>query len=92
MKSYKSKPVVIEAIQWNGGDTSILESFLPTKWTRAVHAQVDWIHDDLEKIIVWNDLERIWIPCPVGHWIIKGTKGEFYPCAPDVFKAKYEEA
>ncbi len=23
-------------------------------------------------------------------WIIKGVKGEFYPCKPDIFAATYE--
>lgn len=27
-----------------------------------------------------------------GDWIIKGVKGEFYPCKPDIFAATYEEA
>jgi len=26
-----------------------------------------------------------------GDWIIRGLRGEFYPCKPDVFAAKYEE-
>ena len=25
-----------------------------------------------------------------GDYIIRGTKGEYYPCKPDVFEAKYE--
>jgi hypothetical protein len=25
-----------------------------------------------------------------GDWIIKGVKGEFYPCKPDIFEATYE--
>ncbi|MEN6401641.1 MAG: hypothetical protein ABFD94_06825 [Armatimonadia bacterium] len=25
-----------------------------------------------------------------GDWIIRGVKGEFYPCKPDVFVATYE--
>ena len=25
-----------------------------------------------------------------GDWIIKGVKGEFYPCKPDIFLATYE--
>lgn len=25
-----------------------------------------------------------------GDWIIKGIKGEFYPCKPDIFEATYE--
>lgn len=26
-----------------------------------------------------------------GDWIIKGIKGEIYPCKPDIFEATYEE-
>lgn len=25
-------------------------------------------------------------------WIIKGVKGEFYPCKPDIFEMTYEKA
>jgi hypothetical protein len=27
-----------------------------------------------------------------GDWIIRGVKGEFYPCKPDIFEATYEPA
>ena len=27
----------------------------------------------------------------VGDYIIKGVKGEFYPCKPDIFEATYEK-
>jgi hypothetical protein len=27
-----------------------------------------------------------------GDWIIKGVKGEFYPCKPDIFAATYDPA
>ena len=40
----------------------------------------------------WVDtLEGGHIVCP-GDWIIKGVKGEFYPCKPDIFEATYEPA
>lgn len=26
----------------------------------------------------------------IGDWIIRGVKGEFYPCKPDIFAATYE--
>ena len=26
-----------------------------------------------------------------GDWIIKGVKGEYYPCKPDIFEQTYEE-
>jgi len=28
----------------------------------------------------------------LGDWIIRGVKGEFYPCKPDIFAATYEPA
>lgn len=38
----------------------------------------------------WIDtLEGGHIVCP-GDWIIKGVKGEFYPCKPGIFEATYE--
>jgi hypothetical protein len=27
----------------------------------------------------------------IGDWIIKGVKGEFYPCKPDIFTLTYEQ-
>lgn len=30
--------------------------------------------------------------CSEGDFIIKGVKGEFYPCKPDIFEATYEAA
>jgi len=38
----------------------------------------------------WIDtLEGGHIVCP-GDWIVKGIKGEFYPCKPDIFERTYE--
>jgi hypothetical protein len=28
----------------------------------------------------------------MGDWVIKGIKGEFYPCKPDIFEMTYEIA
>ena len=40
----------------------------------------------------WIDtLEGGHIVCPA-DWIIKGIKGEFYPCKPDIFEQTYEKA
>ena len=27
----------------------------------------------------------------IGDYIIKGVKGEFYPCKPDIFEQTYEQ-
>ena len=38
----------------------------------------------------WVDtLEGRHIVCP-GDWIIKGVKGEYYPCKPDIFELTYD--
>lgn len=42
-------------------------------------------------------LRCVWIPTlegtmrgNVGDWIIRGVKGELYPCKPEIFEATYE--
>ena len=39
--------------------------------------------------IAIETLEGEMVAC-LGDWVIKGVKGEFYPCKPDVFEASYE--
>lgn len=46
---------------------------------------------------VWRDGENLWIgtlegkiTASPGDWIIRGVKGELYPCKPDIFEATYE--
>lgn len=31
------------------------------------------------------------VDLPFGHYLIKGTNGEFYPCDPDVFRNRWME-
>lgn len=43
-----------------------------------------------ERVIAIQTLEgEMW--ADIGDWIIKGVKGEFYPCKPDIFEQTYEE-
>lgn len=47
--------------------------------------------DDPEIVAaVWDKLHSTEVGVKVGQWIIKGTKGEYYPCDPEVFEQKYE--
>ena len=78
MARYKTKPCEIEAIQWTGENLIEL---------------LDWGQGN----ILWNDVDDLFIDTLEGRmradvydYIIKGLKGEFYPCKPDVFKKKYE--
>lgn len=84
MAQYRKKPVVIEAFQWTG-DVSQTED-------------PKWIVDAIKtgKVIVGKNLVQIEtlegvMEAKSGDWIIKGVKGEIYPCKPDIFEATYEE-
>lgn len=73
---YRKKPVVIKAIQFNGHNHDEILSFMG-----SLKAENDRVFiQTLEGEMTAN----------LYDWIIKGVKGEFYPCKPDIFKATYE--
>ena len=78
--NYRKKPVVIEAFQWTG-DTRVLADFTKGKTGRLLQVYGDTltIHT-LEGEMTANN----------GDWIIRGVKGELYPCKPDIFEATYD--
>lgn len=82
MKKYRKKPVVIEAIRWTGDNFDELMS-LVTELEEPFRESIDG------KLKVFT-MEGVMIANP-SDWIIKGIKGEFYPCKPDIFKDTYEE-
>lgn len=80
MPKYRKKPVVIEAIRWTGKNLD--EIF---KLTNA--NQID--NDFLSNILTIPTLEGK-MTASEGDYIIKGVKGEIYPCKPDIFDQTYE--
>lgn len=88
---YRKKPVVIDAIRWTGGDYECLNDFCGLNWGRAdAHDMANF--ESTENVVLWNTAERQWLHCPLGHWVIRGVKGELYPCEPSIFDATYEPA
>ncbi len=83
---FVKKPVVIEATQWNGGMTGLraIEAMYPGMRTTGITAKNHdvsyWAIETLE------GQHRV----SIGDWIIKGVKGEYYPCKPDIFEMTYE--
>jgi hypothetical protein len=88
MAQYRKKPVVIDAFKWTGGPDQTEDP--------------EWIIEALEDgratfgtnnrgrtAICINTLEGV-MAADVGDWIIRGVKGELYPCKPDIFEATYE--
>jgi hypothetical protein len=95
MPKFRKKPVVIEAWQFTGQDRWEWPDWLKTYPTAA--SQNDWPED---KTLVHAKFAKPWISidtlegrrrADVGDWIIKGVKGECYPCKLDIFEATYEE-
>jgi len=78
IQKFRKKPVVIEAVQWNGNNVSELFDFVG------------------KGLLVGKDFIGIetlegHMKISVNDWIIRGVKGEFYPCKPEIFDETYEE-
>jgi len=80
MRNYRKKPVVIQAIRFDPSGSNAME-----------------IATSLPNIVLEEDgalgvytLEGVMTAFP-GDWIIKGVKGELYPCKNDIFEATYED-
>ena len=92
---FRKKPVVIEAVQWTGENLREIIAFTDgPPITRSHHAGMMW--EQYEELVARDGLiiftlEGQHVATP-GDWIIKGVKGEFYPCKPDIFAATYEPA
>lgn len=78
---YRKKPVVVEAWQFlpDGSNADRLATMSP----------YISIHTHTGKLMV-STMEGLLFADP-GDWIIKGIKGELYPCKPDIFAAVYEQ-
>lgn len=82
MAKFRKKPVVIEAVQWNGGNFDDIYGFMCESKSP--------ISDTPSGEIVIHTLEGNMF-AQIDDWIIKGVNGEFYPCKPDIFEKTYEK-
>jgi phage-related protein len=85
-KRYRKLPVVVEAMQWTGRNYDDAEAFIDVE-----SFGYQELGDESGARVVISTLEGEMTAEP-GDWIIKGIKGEFYPCKPDIFEATYEPA
>lgn len=89
---YRKKPVVVEAIQWTGKNLQELKNFVGDSLEYDV---MDAAWEVGKGPVIVNvriqTLEGIH-HASVGDFIIKGIRGEFYPCKPDIFAKTYESA
>jgi hypothetical protein len=78
VKKYRKKPVIIEAVQWFDDVASTADLF-------EFCDDLDVTHSNIAIKTPEGDMK-----ISIGDYVIKGTKGEFYPCKPDIFEEIYE--
>lgn len=82
MPKFRKKPVVIEAVQFRMGEE-------PSELAADVVAGRIRYPEDGTALIDTPEGSMI---ARSGDWIIRGVKGELYPCKPNIFAATYEPA
>jgi len=80
MPKYRKKPIVIEAVQFTGGNYDDIRCFMVSN---------EALFCDGEGVKI-KTLEGTHIVSP-HDWVIRGIKGEYYPCKPDIFEDTYEK-
>jgi hypothetical protein len=90
MIKWRKRPVVVDAFKWTGGPDQTEDP----EWVVAAIRDGDVSFENIGtknvKLLV-HTLEGI-MTADVGDYIIRGVKGEIYPCKPDIFAATYEAA
>ncbi len=84
MNRYRKKPVVIEAIQFDGTNVDEIKAIV------GGSCSVHYAPLTNEKVLSISTLEGA-MTVSLNDWVIKGVKGEFYPCKPDIFEASYDQ-
>ena len=90
----RKRPVLVSAIKWTGknlreiiGFTGLHESMS----SRLISDEMRW--DDYERLVERDGLKIFTLEgshmAQIGDFIIRGVKGEFYPCKPDIFQQTY---
>lgn len=77
-KKFRKKPVVIEALQYDGFNVQAIKEFTGGE---AQYHRGKLTIPTLEGDHIADEWD----------WIIKGVAGEFYPCKPEIFKATYDQ-
>jgi hypothetical protein len=78
---YRKKPVVIEAVQFTYPPTEEFKRFINSGGSRTVNIESNFAQIETLEGTMTAD---------IGDYIIKGIKGEFYPCKPDIFEQTYD--
>jgi hypothetical protein len=80
---FLKKPVIIEAEQFTDETKDRVFNWITCTCQPSRDSEGD-------PILIIQTLEGD-MTANLGDWVIKGVKGEFYPCKPDIFEATYDK-
>ena len=91
VQKYTKKPVTIEAIQWTEENLDAALTWIPSE---VIGIRILGMEDSSDSL-QWTTEHYIKtlegdMKITEGDYVIKGVKGEFYPCKPDIFYATYD--
>jgi hypothetical protein len=81
---YRKKPVVIDAIKWDGSK-SAMEELTSLGLVGTYNISDKGIYTAIAIRTLEGTMTGV-----IGDWIIKGIKGEFYPIKDSIFRETYE--
>lgn len=91
MPKFRKKPVVIEAFRVGLDKPDVWwKKAVDIGLAKLVFENISPAHVTLSHAEIFT-LEGT-MRADKGDWIIRGVKGELYPCKPDIFSATYERA
>lgn len=82
VRKIRKKPVVVEAMQWTGGNADELMA-----WTGGYFEPAPRL-GNVDR--VWDKLHASWVNVLRDQWVIRGVQGEYYPCDDEVLRATYD--
>jgi hypothetical protein len=82
---YRKKPIVVEAWQFTDDNKNQLLHDLQSEQMNIQPSS----SEEGNPVILIPTLEGE-MTASIGDYIIKGIRGEFYPCKPDIFEKSYE--
>ena len=85
MKHYRKKPVVIQAVQWNGVNTGEVLELASKEFVQGNLV----FHGLEDKITIFGKDSDMAVAFR-GDYLIRGVQGELYPCPREVFEQTYE--
>lgn len=97
---YRKKPIEVEAMRFpdsgpeqhlvakwveqNGGKLNLYNGLTQHGIQTSTDANWHWINGSIDTLEGTMNVH-------IGDYVIKGIKGEFYPCKPDIFEATYDK-